>query len=396
MIVGRWFGDISRLWLTHDDTRHEVERRARQSPEQSTLALTLSGGGYRAAAVHAGVLSVLNNAQVPVKYLSTVSGGSIIGAAYSLGWTPEEFAQHLRYEKPYLPDDVFNLVAVFWNLVSAEWTRSDTFAWHLRRVYFHWHRIIELGATERPNLIINTTRTSDGKREIFWSGQKLSVGIGELVAASGSFPVAFEPIRIDGQTYLDGGIVENLGVRGLERFLDDRSSSEMATPRVLIISDMTKSFAPMGLERKPFFWESGTRALDLLYEAVHQELYSKYTGSSYNRNIPCRPPQPFTVDASRLWHKRSGQVHVIILDPTSPGERCRFQGQEELIEKVARIPTLKELSPEEVQMAYWAGQVIASNYLPTICHYGEISCKNALLPPPPRMDTTFERWFAFR
>lgn len=48
------------------------------------LGLSLSGGGYRAAAFHLGTLRYLNRIDVlkDVDCLSTVSGGSIIGAAY--------------------------------------------------------------------------------------------------------------------------------------------------------------------------------------------------------------------------------------------------------------------------------------------------------------------------
>ncbi|MEZ5901255.1 MAG: hypothetical protein R3D51_17375 [Hyphomicrobiaceae bacterium] len=44
------------------------------------VGLALSGGGYRAALVHVGVMEELAILGVPVTHLSTVSGGSIIGA----------------------------------------------------------------------------------------------------------------------------------------------------------------------------------------------------------------------------------------------------------------------------------------------------------------------------
>jgi predicted acylesterase/phospholipase RssA len=50
------------------------------------LALALSGGGYRAAAFHLGLLDTLSAVGLldEVVALSTVSGGTILGAAYSL------------------------------------------------------------------------------------------------------------------------------------------------------------------------------------------------------------------------------------------------------------------------------------------------------------------------
>lgn len=61
------------------------------------IGLSLSGGGYRAAAFHLGTLRYLNSHGIldKVNYLSTVSGGSIIGASYchkvKSGATFEEF-----------------------------------------------------------------------------------------------------------------------------------------------------------------------------------------------------------------------------------------------------------------------------------------------------------------
>ena len=55
------------------------------------IALCLSGGGYRAAGFHLGAMSYLNRLKVKdgrlierVKAISTVSGGTIIGAYYTL------------------------------------------------------------------------------------------------------------------------------------------------------------------------------------------------------------------------------------------------------------------------------------------------------------------------
>jgi NTE family protein len=57
-----------------------------EAPEHSKLGLALSGGGHRAAFFHIGVLARLAELGLlrPVQVISTVSGGSIIGALYYL------------------------------------------------------------------------------------------------------------------------------------------------------------------------------------------------------------------------------------------------------------------------------------------------------------------------
>ena len=57
------------------------------------VGLALSGGGFRAAVFHAGVLESLEDLGIRVDNLSTVSGGSIIGAYYAVGGEPEAFAE---------------------------------------------------------------------------------------------------------------------------------------------------------------------------------------------------------------------------------------------------------------------------------------------------------------
>ena len=54
-----------------------------KSPQR--LGVALSGGGFRAALMHAGVLASLEELQIPIAGLATVSGGSIIGGFYVLG-----------------------------------------------------------------------------------------------------------------------------------------------------------------------------------------------------------------------------------------------------------------------------------------------------------------------
>jgi len=55
------------------------------------LGVALSGGGFRAALLHAGVLAALEERGIPIASLATVSGGSIIGGFYVAGGRPADF-----------------------------------------------------------------------------------------------------------------------------------------------------------------------------------------------------------------------------------------------------------------------------------------------------------------
>ena len=66
--------------------------------ESKTIGLALSGGGYRAAAFHLGVLNALKNMQLidSIDNISTVSGGSIAGAYYVLNKDNKTFHENFK------------------------------------------------------------------------------------------------------------------------------------------------------------------------------------------------------------------------------------------------------------------------------------------------------------
>ena len=60
------------------------------------VGMALSGGGYRAAIMHAGVLDEIAALGAPVTHLSSVSGGSIIGAFVAAGGAPSDFVEAVK------------------------------------------------------------------------------------------------------------------------------------------------------------------------------------------------------------------------------------------------------------------------------------------------------------
>jgi NTE family protein len=72
--------------LPRADARGIVEAVGSAAPQNGKLGLALSGGGFRAALFHVGVLARLAELRLlpQVSVLSTVSGGSVIGAYYYL------------------------------------------------------------------------------------------------------------------------------------------------------------------------------------------------------------------------------------------------------------------------------------------------------------------------
>ena len=367
------------------------QRRARLSASGSPVAVTLSGGGYRAAAVHAGILSTLEQAGLPVDYLSTVSGGSIVGASYAMGMSGDKFRDHLKNAKPGLPNDLINFYQVFAQLFVPGYGSGDTYANHFDRVFFRERQLEETGP---PLLIVNTTNYADGTRRAFRAETDGGLSLARVVAASGAFPVAFDPVPIEGERYIDGGVVENLGVAGLQLYLESHAADdniEDLIPKTLILSDAGLIPEAPPAWTKPSVLQMAQRAQQTSYFAMHRWIYSFYTDGAYDRAGDGPLQQPFEVTAGRLWpglpqELRTQTVDVFVLSPASPAERQRFAGNETLLDSVSDLDTLKELAPDEVDAAFWVGARLAQTYLPDLCAAAEIECSSVSLgdaPPVP-------------
>jgi NTE family protein len=67
----------------------ETSAQQRAAANRPTVGLVLSGGGARGFA-HIGVLRVLEENRIPVDYIGGASMGALVGAMYSMGYTPDE------------------------------------------------------------------------------------------------------------------------------------------------------------------------------------------------------------------------------------------------------------------------------------------------------------------
>ncbi|MBV9155305.1 MAG: patatin-like phospholipase family protein [Acidobacteriaceae bacterium] len=343
-----------------------------------SVAVLLSGGGYRAAVTHAGLLWAFDQAGIPIRILSTVSGGSIVGGAYAAGWTPDQFKTYLRNSRPGLSRDVLDA----WNFVRAEFDPArgsgETFAAHLARNYFA-HTKFE--ATGPPQLLVNATRLDNGERQIFWRGMSGPLpDLAHACAASGAFPGAFDPVYINNVPYIDGGVVENLGAEGLGQYLA-RNVTE-PTPGLVVISDLSAEPAPLANGALTPV-DLALRANDLVYKQLERRIYEHFLASAYDPRSPAL--SGYAVEAGSIWKGRSGSTRVFFLAPTSDGELKRLSKAEKRIALSVRdISTLVEPSGDQVEAAFWLGTRIARAYLPGLCDAAGIKpCPNVNWPAAP-------------
>jgi NTE family protein len=160
--------------------------------------LILSGGGARGFA-HAGILKALNECDIYPDVVAGVSAGAIVGALYADGHSPDEiyeiFAQKrtfFNYVKLKMPGKgLFKTVGLKENLAK-----------NLKAKYFEDLQI---------PLIVVATNINKGESVYFDRGEIL-----DKVLASAAIPVLFEPTEIEGDLYVDGGVLDNFPVFSLE------------------------------------------------------------------------------------------------------------------------------------------------------------------------------------
>jgi NTE family protein len=184
------------------------------------IALALSGGGFRATVFHFGVLARLarQNRLEDVNFLSTVSGGSLgTGLVFALNnfqWpTSEQYlnqvlpeAKRLLTTKDLQRSIIARALTSIWNIFD---TRADDLS---RLMQENWGVTAKLSELPRePRWIINATCYESGKNwrfERFQMGDYLfgytrdtDIPLSDAMAASGGFPGAIGPLKIDASKY---------------------------------------------------------------------------------------------------------------------------------------------------------------------------------------------------
>jgi len=155
------------------------------------IGLVLSGGGARGFA-HLGVIKALNEAGIYPDVISGTSAGAIAGGFYADGHSPDEILHFFvekglyKYVEFIIPNKGFLKISGLLRLINCHMRASD---------------FSEL----KIPLFVAATDLNNVKTVYFSSGNLL-----RAIVASSSIPVMFQPFIIDGITYVDGGVTDNL------------------------------------------------------------------------------------------------------------------------------------------------------------------------------------------
>jgi hypothetical protein len=252
-------------------------------PPFGAIALSLSGGGYRAAGFHLGVLDMLNRLDLlgDVVALSTVSGGTFTGMRYALGLKAGESFQNFfdNFKHDLLSVDVVSLAlgklsgrppdipSCRWDVITACASVYDEKFFAGKRFGVFWQdppiplKELIFNSTEFRNAIAFRFQKSEEDRGRIGNGkvyitpeQAQQLRLADIAAATSCFPGGFEPLSFpndfhwpetaEGQAALkalqkapwaplplmDGGVYDNQGMGSL--VLSDRTDRTELDARV--------------------------------------------------------------------------------------------------------------------------------------------------------------------
>ncbi len=161
------------------------------------IGISLCGGGARGMA-HIGVLRALEEHNVYPTYIAGASAGSIVGCLYAAGKRPADMLDIIQQTRLY---EIFRPGFSFRGFMSLGYL-DDVLKEQIPHNSFE-----EL----KHQLWIAVSNLKSGECEYLNKGNHLS----EAVLASSSIPLVFKPTEIEGQLYVDGGLLDNLPIKPL-------------------------------------------------------------------------------------------------------------------------------------------------------------------------------------
>ena len=218
-----------------------------QNNDKPKVGLVLSGGGAKGLA-HIGALKTLDSLGVKVDYIAGTSMGAIVGSLYASGYTGKQLdsifqkidfdeliadelprASKTFYEKE--NSEKYALSIPFNNLkiqIPSALSKGQNVFNLLSRLMLHVSDVDNFENLPIPFLCI-ATNIETGEPVILDSGS-----LAQAIKASGALPSLFQPVILNNQILIDGGVVNNypideLRAKGMDVIIGVDVQDELAT-----------------------------------------------------------------------------------------------------------------------------------------------------------------------
>lgn len=222
------------------------------------IGLALSGGGAKGFA-HIGAIKALHEYGLEPDIVSGVSAGSLVGALYCDGYSPEEM------------QDLFAAIK-FLDFAEIVMPKKSFLTMHGFKSFLQKNIKAKRFEDLKKPLKIIATDMDHGESVIFESGENIAA----KVAASCSIPVLFPPQFINGVNYVDGGVLKNFPVSPLKEICEIVIGVN-ATP--LVVKEYKKTIISIAERSYGFMFKANSlqdvQLCDLLIE----------TKETYNYNL---------------------------------------------------------------------------------------------------------------
>ena len=192
------------------------------------INLCLSGGGALGFA-HIGVIQALEENGIYATRISGTSMGAVIGAFYASGFSPEYMLKLIKEDKLYKVSTLLTLHSNFWKRGLSDHTT-------LRKLI---KELIPHNSFEglEKKFCVCVSNMNKATWEMIDSGKELD----KWVAASASIPGIFEPIKINGSIYMDGGVMNNMPAQCFEQNFKTTIGVDVIPYTRLTLPDMLKT-----------------------------------------------------------------------------------------------------------------------------------------------------------
>ena len=197
--------------------------------ERPKIALVLSGGGARGAA-HVGVLKVLEQNKIPIDMIIGTSMGSFMGGLYAEGKSPESIEKMLVSTdwQEYIRAD-FDRQQVPMQRKATDYTYQGKLGFGINANH---EIVLPTGILKREPLLLKfdelteniadvkdfdkfpipfravATDIKNGERVVLKSGS-----LAKAIYASSAIPGGLQPIKINGEELIDGGVSDNIPIQ---------------------------------------------------------------------------------------------------------------------------------------------------------------------------------------
>jgi NTE family protein len=173
-------------------------QEVKPTPKPAKVALVLGAGASKGFA-HIGVLKVLESNKIPIHMIVGTSAGSFVGSLYAYGYNAFQLQKmSFSIEK----GDIVDITIPDNGFIKGE---------KLEEYINERVRNTPLEKLKIPFYSV-TTDLQNGQEVVFGKGNT-----GTAVRASCSIPGIFNPVRISGRVYCDGGIVSPVAVEAARK-----------------------------------------------------------------------------------------------------------------------------------------------------------------------------------